>query len=103
MNTRDTSYDIWGDTWGQYIIIDMEEENQKKCEKNYNQKLRNISKMDCIDEEEWSNMEMGIYGYDERNNVTSNDKNETLMDIVYSICAITWVMCTTLINKSHMK
>lgn len=95
MNTMDTTYDIWGDMWGQYIIIDMDEEEkeQKKCEKKnkctkYNQKLRNISKLDCIDEES---------SYDERNNVISNDKNETLMDIVYSICTITWVMF-----KSHM-
>jgi hypothetical protein len=113
----DTADDIWGgDMWGQYIIIDMDEEEkqEKKCEKNnkytkytkytnykksYNQKLKNVSRMDCIDEE-WSNMEMGICD-DERNYLIPHGKNETLMEVMYNICNITWIMCTTLINSPH--
>ena len=120
MNTWDTSDDIWGgDMWGQYIIIDMDEEEkqQKKCEKkcekknkytkytnykkSFNKKLRNVSRMDCIDEEEWSNMEMGVCGDDERNYLIPHGKKETLMDVMRSICAITWIMCTTLINRPY--
>jgi len=121
MNTWDTSDDIWGgDMWGQYIIIDMDEEEkqEKKCEKknkytkytnykkSFNKKLRNVSRMDCIDEEEWSNMEMGnmemgLCGDDERNYLIPHGKKETLMDVMRSICTITWIMCSTLINRQY--
>ena len=111
-----------GDTWGQYIIIDIDEEikiQKNKCDKpnkfrrKKEERIRNNSWMGCIeedvDEEEYANMEMGISSddvdieeYDEDDiNYVINDKSETIMDTMSNICNITWIICTTLIKNPY--
>ena len=114
-----------GDTWGQYIIIDIDEEikiQKNKCDKpnkfrrKKEERIRNNSWMGCIEEdvdeeyaeydidEEYAEYDIEEYDeeYDEDDIIyVINDKSETIMDTMSNICNITWIICTNIIKNPY--
>jgi len=78
--------ETWVDeTWGQFIIIDIEEENKYKI--IYKENNNNIKKMDRIDEE-WNN-----------ENLTMVWGKQTIKDIIRDVCNTSWVIYINLTNS----